>query len=251
MIASRHLMAFGLVSVLASASIATAQSPRIGYVFPAGGRQGTTFLVTVGGQFLGSWKGDYQIDVLQPHFSGAGIQAAVRKDIRHLTQQETQVLQDKLDQLRRKNSKEVEIVKEMFEVHKKLTRARAEFMRRESQPALADSVTVEITLAANAEPGRRELRVETPRGISNPLAFYVGRLPEFREQESEPTFDPQDFLEGLTRYPPRTETSITLPAVVNGQIIPREPYMLHYSSERSPPAPRTASASRPARDSNW
>ena len=145
------------------------------------------------------------------------------------------MLQDKLEQLRKKNSKDVETVKEMFEVHKKLTRARSEFMRRESQPALADSVTVEITLAANAEPGRRELRVETPRGISNPLAFYVGRLPEFREQESEPTFEPQDFLEGLIRYPPRTETPITLPAVVNGQIIPREPYMLHYSSERFTP----------------
>jgi hypothetical protein len=228
-------MACGLISVLAASSIATAQTPRIGYVFPAGGRQGTTFLVTVGGQFLGSWKGDYHIDVLQAHFSGGGIQAAVRKDIRHLTSQETQVLQDKLEQLRRKNSKDVETVKEMFEVHKKLTQARSEFMRREAQPALADSVTVEITLAADAEPGRCELRVETPRGISNPLAFYVGQLPEFVEQESEPTFEPQSFLEGLVRYPPGAETPITLPAVVNGQIIPREPFMLHYSSERFTP----------------
>ena len=71
-------MACGLMSVLASLSAAAAQErPRIGYVFPAGGRQGTTFLVTVGGQFLGSWKGDYQIDVLQAHFSGGGIQATV------------------------------------------------------------------------------------------------------------------------------------------------------------------------------
>jgi len=76
-----------------SACVAVAQDhPRIGYVFPAGGRQGTTFLVKVGGQFLGSWKGDYQIDVLQARFSGDGIQATLRKDIRSLTQQETQVL---------------------------------------------------------------------------------------------------------------------------------------------------------------
>jgi hypothetical protein len=226
----------GLVGVLACLSIATAQErPRIGYVFPAGGRQGTTLLVTVGGQFLGSWKGDYQIDVLQAHFSGGGIQATVRKDIRHLNSQETQVLQDKLDQLRRKGSKDVETLKEMFELQIKYSWARSEFMRREAQPALADSVTLEITLAANAEPGRRELRVETPRGISNPLAFYISRLPEFREQESEPTFEPQDFLEGRIRLPPRTETPITLPAVVNGQIIPREPYMVHYSSERFTP----------------
>ena len=236
MIAPRHLMACGLIGVLASLSTATAQErPRIGYVFPAGGRQGTTFLVTIGGQFLGSWNGDYQIDVLQAHFSGGGIQATVRKDIRHLNSQETQVLQDKFEQLRKENSQDVATLKELFEVHKKLSRARSEFMRRETQPALADSVTVEITLAADAEPGRRELRVETPRGVSNPVAFYVGRLPEFIEQESEPTFEPEDFLEGSVRYPPRTETPITLPAVVNGQIIPREPYALYYSSERFTP----------------
>lgn len=227
--------ASGIVLALAPLLATAQQYPRIGYVFPAGGRQGTTFLVTVGGQFLGSWKGDYHIDVLGAHFSGGGIQATVRKDIRHLNSQETQTLQDKLDQLRRKGSKEVETLKEMFEVGVKLSRARSEFMRREMQPALADSVTLEITLAADAEPGRRELRVETPRGISNPLAFYVGRLPEFREQESQPVFEPQAVTEGLVRYPPATETPITLPAVVNGQIIPREPYSLHYVSERFTP----------------
>jgi hypothetical protein len=236
MIDFRHWMACGLISVLASFSIATAEErPRIGYVFPAGGRQGTTFQVTIGGQFLGSWKGEYQIDVLQAHFSGDGITATVRKDIRHLTQQETQVLQNKLDELRRKGSKDAETLKERFELQIKYSRARSEFMRREAQPALADSVTLEISLAADAEPGRRELRVETPRGLSNPLAFYVGRLPEFLEQDSEPTFEPQEFLEGRIRQPPRTETLITLPAVVNGQIIPREPYLVHYSSERFTP----------------
>jgi hypothetical protein len=225
----------GIMLVVAPLFATAQERPRIGYIFPAGGRQGTTFLVTVGGQFLGSWKGDYQIDVLKAHFSGGGIQATVRKDIRHLNSQETQALQDKVDQLRRKGSKDVATLKEMFEAQIKLTRARSEFTRRETQPALADSVTVEITLAANAEPGRRELRVETPRGISNPLAFCVGRLPEFLKQESQPTFEPQDFLEGRMRQPPRTETPVTLPAVVNGQIIPREPYMVHYSPERFTP----------------
>ena len=225
----------GIMLVVAQLFATAQERPRIGYIFPAGGRQGTTFLVTVGGQFLGSWKGDYQIDVLKAHFSGGGIQATVRKDIRHLNSQETQALQDKVDQLRRKGSKDVATLKEMFEAQIKLTRARSEFTRRETQPAMADSVTVEITLAANAEPGRRELRVETPRGISNPLAFCVGRLPEFLKQESQPTFEPQDFLEGRMRQPPRTETPVTLPAVVNGQIIPREPYMVHYSPERFTP----------------
>ena len=68
------------------------QYPRIGYVFPAGGRQGTTFLVTVGGQFLGSWKGEYHIDVLQAHFSGGGITAEVVKDVEPMREQEANAL---------------------------------------------------------------------------------------------------------------------------------------------------------------
>ena len=50
----------------------------------------------------------------------------------------------------------------------------------------------EVTIAADAEPGRREMRLETPRGMSNPLRFCVGRLPEFREQEPELVTDRQD-----------------------------------------------------------
>jgi hypothetical protein len=225
----------GILLALAPLLAPAQERPRIGYVFPAGGRQGTTFLVAVGGQFLGSWKGDYQIDVLQAHFSGGGIQTTLRKDIRPLNSQEAQVLQDKHDQLRKKGSKEVETLKELFEIQRKLTRARSEFMRRETQPALADSVTVEITLAPDAKPGRRELRVETPRGLSSPLAFYVGQLPEFRGKEPEAAFDPRDFLEGQTRLPPRPETPITLPAVANGQILPREPDMLWPSPDRFTP----------------
>jgi hypothetical protein len=222
----------GIVLALAPLLVLAQERPRIGYVFPAGGQQGTTFLVKVGGQFLGAWKGGYEIDVLQAHFSGGGIQATVRKDIRHLTWPETQVLQDKLDKLRKKGSKDVETLKEIFELQTKLARARSEFMRREAQPALADTVTVEVTLAANAEPGVRQLRVETPRGVSNPLTFCVGRLPEFRAKEVEPAFEPQEFLRGVIRQPPRPATPVTLPAVVNGQILTREPDMFSPWPER-------------------
>lgn len=232
---SRRVLAVAILGVLASASAVRAQSPRISYAYPAGGRQGTTFLVTIGGQFLGSWKGDYQIDVLQAHFSGAGISAAVRKDIRHLNGQETQALQEKLEKLRKKQPRDAATSKGIVDIGVKLSRARAEFMRRDAQPALADSVTLEVTLAADAEPGRRELRVESPRGVSNPLAFHVGRLPEFVEPEPKPDIDPRDFLEGQVHLPPTTETRVTVPAVVDGQIVPRDPYSLFYLSDRFTP----------------
>lgn len=229
---------FASCCLLASVSVSMAaaqERPRIGYVYPAGARQGTTLLITVGGQFLGSWKGDYQIDVLQAHFSGDGVRAVVRHDLRNLDMQETQALQDKLNAMQQQNSDDVKFLKEMFEVSKKLSRARAEFMRREAQPALADSVTLEVALAADAALGRRELRLETPRGLSNPLAFFVGQLPEVVEQESELDFEQEGFREGRVRYAPETETPITLPVVVNGQIIPREPYALWFSSGRFTP----------------
>ena len=71
------------------------QYPRIGYVFPAGGRQGTTFLVTVGGQYLGSWKGEYHIDVLRAHFSGDGVTAEVVKDLEPMSEKEANALRQK------------------------------------------------------------------------------------------------------------------------------------------------------------
>ncbi len=67
----------GVLLALAPLLALAQERPRIGYVFPAGGRQGTTFLVKIGGQFLGSWTGEYHIDVLQAHFSGRGISAEV------------------------------------------------------------------------------------------------------------------------------------------------------------------------------
>ena len=71
---------------------------------------------------------------------------------------------------------------------------------------------------------RNRIRVETPRGISNPLRFFVGRLPEFQKPEPEIVVDARDPSEAS--YPPAPMTDITLPAVVNGQIIPRNPEML-------------------------
>jgi len=232
MIASRHLMACGLISVLASVSVATAQSPRIGYVFPAGGRQGTTFLVTVGGQFLGSWKGEYHIDVLQAHFSGDGITAEVVKDVEPMREQGANSLRQKAEQLLR-NKPDAEARKEIARIKRKVTRYQSAQIVKQTYPAIGDTATVRVTLAADAAPGPREIRVETPRGISNPLRFFVGRLPEFQKPEPEIVVDARDPWE--PSYPPAPTTDVTLPAVVNGQIIPRNPEVLWQQSDRFTP----------------
>jgi len=218
--------------IFLSCFAAAQERPRISYVFPAGGQQGTTFLVTVGGQFLGSWKGEYHIDVLQAHFSGDGITAEVVKDVEPMREQEANALRQKAQQLLR-NKLDAQAREEIAQIKRKVTRYQSAQIVKQTYPAIGDTVTVRVTLAADAAPGPREIRVETPRGISNPLRFFVGRLPEFQKPEPEIVVDARDPSE--PSYPPSPTADITLPAVVNGQIIPRNPETLWQPSDRFTP----------------
>src|SRR5450756_1719874 len=97
---TRHLRQTILVLVLLLAAVPIAQSqlnsPRIGYVYPAGGRRGTSFQVAVGGQFLNS--------ITNAFISGHGVRAAVLEFNRPLTQKEFNDLRDKLKELQDKRA---------------------------------------------------------------------------------------------------------------------------------------------------
>lgn len=67
-----------------------------------------------------------------------------------------------------------------------------------------DAAVLEVTIASDAEPGERDLRMITPGGVSNRFRFYVGQVPEVNEVEPNSTFDTAQVL------PP-------LPVLVNGQ----------------------------------
>ena len=73
----------------------------------------------------------------------------------------------------------------------------------------------------DAEPGERELRLATPRGVSNPLVFHVGQLPEVSRKPML-TADFQvlgkEELALRKRPPDEVEQRITVPCTVNGQI---------------------------------
>jgi len=218
-------MACGLISVLLSVSTATAQElPRIGYAYPAGGRQGTTVRITLGGQYLS--------DISRVFFSGSGVEARLVEGIKPLTEADVRAMRDRLAQLA-KNQKDLAVRREMAEIGRRLARHMAAQARRQTQPAISETVEVEVTIAADAEPGPREMRVESPRGVSSPLRFWVGTLPEFREQEPELVTDVQGWDIPL-RFPQTVTTDVTLPAVVNGQIIPREPDALRYGPGFTP-----------------
>jgi Bacterial pre-peptidase C-terminal domain len=209
--------------------------PRIGYVCPAGGRQGTVVQVTVGGQYLNNATNAY--------VSGAGVQAAFVEYARPLTQKEFNDLRDKLKELQdqraaaARNGKRrggpadshssTNVVwtagdeKLIADIRQKI------FLyapRRNQNPAIAETVALRVTLATNAELGEREIRLATPTGLSNPLRFWVGQLPEFTKRESKTVPDAATFRQlrfnNEQKAVAPTEMSITLPAIVNGQILP-------------------------------
>ena len=64
---------------------------------------------------------------------------------------------------------------------KLIERIQRRFAEDERNPAVrsqTELVFAEVTVAPDAKPGRREIRVITKRGVSNPLPFYVGQVPE-------------------------------------------------------------------------
>ena len=223
------------------------QTPHIGYVFPAGGRQGSEFDVRVGGQFLDG--------VAAVRTSGNGIQVEVVELIKPMTQKQANDLRDKLKALadrlpggagafgKRSDSaaekrsdkpgKKPSVSSEtpaplmaeerqmIFEIRKKLVR----FFNRPPSPAIADTAVLHVTISPDAQPGLRELRLETPAGLTNPLVFEIGRLPEVvkkpLDDDDLPGQQPLRKLreQGRSAASQQPIVDVQLPSVVNGQVL--------------------------------
>jgi hypothetical protein len=215
-----------LVFLLLPAGLrAQGNSPHAAYVYPAGARQGAVLQVTVGGQYLGA--------VSNAVLSGPDVQAVVVALNRPMNQKEFNDLRDELKKLQDKrqswqrspggtnawtSSDEARIK----EIRDKILRNPP---NRQANPAMAETAIVRITLATNAEPGARELRLQTPNALSNPLKFYVGQLTEYSKAAARPANpDLARFLAQLggevATNNAKSEMRITLPSVVNGQIMP-------------------------------
>lgn len=218
-----------MVAVLLCCGVAAAQpgNPSVAYVYPAGGQRGTTFKALVGGQFLGGVTG--------AEVTGAGVQVKVLDKSRNYTQvqinemrQQMKVLTDKQRAAASGRPGVPALTAEERAKLIDLARAMATFARRREAPSLGEAVTVEITIAADAPVGRRYLRLRTGQGLSGPLAFCVGSLPEV----SHPPVAPSQMLAvtGMDRLgrlremiePKTPDDVLTLPVLVNGQIIPAE-----------------------------
>jgi hypothetical protein len=201
------------------------QIPHLAYVYPAGGQQGATFKVTVGGDFLRN--------VVSAHINEPGIQAVVLEYDRPMNQKEFSDLRDQLKQLRDKwqASRRFDAGTDVWTAadQEQLAEIRAKLLKnppnRQVNPALAESVLLKVSIGANVSPGDYEIRLRASNGLSNPLKFCVGQLREFSKPPAKST-DP-DLARLLARLggqpvanAAQRDLQITLPATVNGQIMP-------------------------------
>ncbi|MCP4642943.1 MAG: hypothetical protein GY851_21030 [bacterium] len=214
--------------------------PHIGYLYPGGGQQGSTFLVTVGGQAL---RNPGQVFV-----SGDGVEAKVIRYVGRMRPPQ----KDQRDELARrmKAARDRRLAEEAGEpvpiadpapeegsatdtkpkgatlpnhpmLHNldNMTLRELEHVKHELQTfrkaqrnaQLAESVIIEVTVASDAAPGMRELRMIAAGGLTNPMFFHIGQAPETREYEPN---GPKE------RTVLRAAPPLDLPVVMNGQIMP-------------------------------
>ncbi len=221
----------GVLAALVWIPVAWGQpAPYIGYVFPAGGQQGATFPIRLGGQRLD--------EVQNAIVSGSGVSARLVEYHRQLNPQEVGLLREQLRELRggqRRNRRAEEMDEATWELVARLEARIAGFIPRPASASLSNTVVVEIAVAADAPPGPREIRLVTQRGITNPLVFHVGQLPEVTRKPL-PTCPLQvlgkEQLALRNRPKDEEEVSITLPCTVNGQIAPGEVNRYRFTAQQ-------------------
>ncbi len=216
-------------------------APNIAYVYPAGAQRGTKVSVIIGGN---KFK-----DADKVFVNGEGIKASITKVDIPFTAGSRAQLRTKLEKefvLVNEGIKEkIEAMgkdgqaflrKETMKIpenQEQLDAADASLYFRElSSDAMAETVEVELEISPDAKLGERTLFVVSPTGISNPMKFVVGDLPEkskksLRQTARERVLDKpykgnavgyfksqKVFLEPFNN----PVIDVELPVVVNGQI---------------------------------
>jgi hypothetical protein len=211
--------------------------PYVGFAYPAGGQQGTAFQIRLGGQGLDG--------VNEALVTGSGVTAKVVEYHRRLNNQEVQLLKEQLQALKGTNTATAatmapqmtpetsqrmsamttgmtsEEVSGKEALIARIERRTDEFVQTPASAAISTLVFVEITIAPDAQPGEREIRLATLRGVSNPLMFHVGQVPEFiRKPMRTATLQVLGKEAQALRKRPddEIEDHITVPCTVNGQI---------------------------------
>ena len=204
-------------------------------MYPAGGSRATSFEVTAGGQNLAT--------VTDVYVTGEGVRATIVRyegNVPRLNGDQRRELRERLMELRadllvgtgtgprpsrsqdsRFGKVAGDTTKELPDLPvlrnpekltlKDLDRVEARFLgndpRRQPNAQIGEAVRIEVTIDAGATPGDREIRLGTRIGLTNPVRFQVGALPEIAEDESA----------GLR---PAVIPLVEPPLVLNGQVLP-------------------------------
>jgi hypothetical protein len=229
----RQTLAF--LVLLAAPAILAQNLPSVGYIFPAGGQQGSTFHARIGGQFLGGATNVY-VSEPEPGLR-SGIQAEILDYSRPLTQREFNELRKEFEELREKRqtaqksgraakgkSRGAAWTAADERAFNQLRMKIAAFQRRPANPAIAETLTLKLTISPEATPGNREVRLRTAMGLSNPLVFKIGQLPEVSAKPAAPLEEPRQarFARPTPAPVSPAETRLAPPVVANGQIMPGE-----------------------------
>ncbi len=251
----------GLAGVLALAlvliPVARAQRPYIGYAYPAGGQVGTTTQLRLGGQGLDDVEGVI--------VSGPGVTARLVEYRRRLGNQEITLLNEQLKELKKPTASAAPAMsvsttataensmmmssmvgapqtpagvgqdtskQKLIERIEQRTR---EWVQNPACASISSIALVEVTIAPDAEPGEREIRLSTARGVTNPLVFEVGQLVEYaRKPMITATLQILGKeAQALRKRPPEeVEDRVVLPCTVNGQIASGEVNRYRFSAHK-------------------
>ena len=260
----------------------TTGQPHVGYLYPAGARQGTVVRITAGGQFLRNST--------EVYVSGEGVHAKVIKycrPFRNLQSEQRKWLQTRLKELRDERlarltptarrsaslavrrgtarkpaAKSTPAKKTQTEAKKSEAEETTEVKmphhplleglddksirelahvssmmffprtRLQMNRQLSEMVIIEVTVDAGIAPGKRELRLRTSAGLTNPMVFQVGTLPEVYELEPN---DRQAYprlpqMPKLISLP--SDKPLETPVLLNGQIMPGDVDRFRFRARR-------------------
>ncbi len=217
-----------LLLVLTGSLAFCADLPHIGYLYPAGGAPGSTFTVTVGGQYLKNTVGI--------HVSGCQITAEVTdyafelgpkagNKARNMKGKMEAALEEEEDPiLREQIQHQLDMAMDTMMMAKAERKDRNKnkelYAKKQFNPQLADTLTLQVTIDKNIEPGEYELRVIATNGLSNHLMFQVSGLKEVFE--AEPNNEVADTVGSAPE----------LPLLLNGQIMPGDIDCFRFYAER-------------------
>lgn len=216
-------------ALLLFGNLASAQTPYIGFTYPAGGQRGTTFQVRLGGQRLNGASGAV--------ISGEGVTAKLVEYRRKLSNQEMTLLREQLRELKRPANRKPTRGKngtrrKTAKAQPKLSPAQqaliariekriSEWVNRPQCAALAEIAILEVTIDEDAALGPHELRLITARGVTNPMVFYVGQVSEVARKPMltcEQQVLGKEYLALRKRPPEEVEVRVAIPCTMNGQV---------------------------------